>query len=55
MLISLSNVWNLLQNDQLPIFCQILVAIFVTVEMAKVELIPDKLSLSEGFKYCRML
>ena len=41
MLISLSNVSNLLQNGQFPVFNIFLAAIIVTIAMVKVELIPD--------------
>ena len=41
MLISLSNVSNLLKNDNFPIFQPVLAAIFVMIAMVKVILIPD--------------
>ena len=41
MLISLSNVSNLLQNGHFPVFQPILAAFFVTITAVKVELIPD--------------
>ena len=41
MLIGLSNVSNLIQYSQLPVFQTILAAIFVTIATVKVKLIPD--------------
>ena len=40
-LISLSNVSKILQNDHFPYFSLVLVAIFVTIATVKVKLIPD--------------
>ena len=41
MLILLSNVLNLLQNGHFSFFSLVLVAIFVTIAMVKVELMSD--------------
>ena len=41
MLISLSNVSNMIENGHFPIFSLSLVAIIVTIAMVKVKLIPN--------------